>query len=114
MRVAVTCECGHVTELDSRERIEAALSGDTVSGARRFCSACGRSLADAVSQTVEEASPPAAQGTFQQLWQSRLKEDVAEAQEVAPTSTEPVGEQPASTTDGRRSLWEVMRGARDE
>src|SRR5712691_3430349 len=104
MRVAVTCECGHVTELDSRERIEAALSGDTVSGARRFCSACGRSLADAVSQTVEAAaSPPAAQGTFQQLWQSRLNEEVAEAQEVASTSTEPVGEQLAPTTEGRRS-----------
>src|SRR5207244_9819251 len=46
--------------------------------------------------------------------QSRLKEGVAEVQEVTSTSTEAVGAQPAPTTEGRRSLWEVMRGASDE
>lgn len=112
MSVTVTCECGHVTELDSREQFEETTSGIAQSGVRRFCSACGRSLAEAASSLTETTPAPAP--TFRQLWQSHLSENAAEASDESRTSVEQRSGDPLSTSSGRRSLWDVMRGTSDD
>lgn len=127
MRVAVTCECGHVTEPDTQDVSHDSARGSSHSEevAIRFCSQCGRSLAGATpllqAPPVDPSSGPR---TFQQLWQSRLnatEEATVEQQpkrlesetltESQQASKESGDRKEDSSTSGRRSLWAVMGGS---
>lgn len=105
MRYAVTCGCGHVTELDERQLSAAALPK---------CSACDRSLTESALATKPLAAPDSATtnspGTFQQLWQSHVAppvESVAEQDDAPTAALEP--EFNTSLPVPRRSLWDVMK-----
>ncbi len=98
---AVTCECGHVTELaDSDQPADAAVVTDQV------CPACGRALT---------THAPAGKRMFQQLWQSHIGDANAQTAPiepvVAPSVEESVAAEPSKP---RRSLWDVMRGSKSE
>lgn len=98
MPVAVTCECGHVTELaDSDQPAGAAVVANQV------CSACGRPLA---------THAPSGKRMFQQLWQSHVGDASAPAVPVAAMSDEEAVV--TESTKPRRSLWNVMRGTKTE
>ena len=128
MRVAVTCECGHVTEPDTHDvSHEPTHASPQVDGpAIRFCSQCGRSLAAATpllnAPPVDTSLGPR---TFQQLWQSRLN-TTAETTAETPSgpdllettlSQKALNDSVDSTAEiassGRRSLWAVMSGGAD-
>ena len=128
MRVAVTCECGHVTEPDthdvSHKPTHASSQGDAL--AIRFCSQCGRSLADATPLlSVPLVDTSLGPRTFQQLWQSRLSateetngetsSDPGRSEATFPqtTSNDSVDSTAEVASSGRRSLWAVMSGGAD-
>lgn len=126
MRVAVTCECGHVTEPDTQDVSHESASGSTHAEALaiRFCSQCGRSLAGATPlQQALPAEATTGPRTFQQLWQSRLNateetaslspSELGRSETTLPqaTSSESTANTGSDETSGRRSLWAVMGGS---
>ncbi|GDY10042.1 hypothetical protein LBMAG52_35280 [Planctomycetia bacterium] len=98
MPVAVTCECGHVTELADPDQ-----PADAAVVAEQVCPACGRALA---------THAPAGKRMFQQLWQSHVGDASAPAVPIEPVVAPPVEDSVAAEpSKPRRSLWDVMRGS---